>query len=117
MNNTTIFKKLRLEHGICQKELAAYLNVSISTVSNYENGMHAPDLCTLVKLADFYHVTTDYLLERTKYAGSLDVLNQCIANQYTVSDFLNLLEQLSPRGRIFLVYILCLLEKSFAPNT
>lgn len=57
--------ELRTFSGIYQKELAGYLNVSIGTVSNYEKGIHQPDLETLCKLADYYGVSTDYLLGRT----------------------------------------------------
>lgn len=56
---------LRESKGVYQKELASYLKVSIGTVSNYETGVHAPDLSTLSKLADFYDVSADYLLGRT----------------------------------------------------
>lgn len=48
--------KLRKERGILQKELAAYLNMTVATVSNYEKGVHTPDIKTLIKLADFYDV-------------------------------------------------------------
>ena len=57
--------QLRKERELGQKELAALLNMSIGTISNYENNVHAPDLATLCKLADFFQVTTDYLLGRT----------------------------------------------------
>lgn len=56
---------LRESKGVYQKELASYLKVSIGTISNYETGVHKPDLVTLGKIADFYGVSTDYLLERT----------------------------------------------------
>lgn len=56
---------LRENHDIYQKELAAYLNVSVATISNYEKGVHEPNMETLCKLADFYNVSTDYLLGRT----------------------------------------------------
>ncbi len=56
---------LRENKEIYQKEVAAYLKVSIGTISNYEKGVHDPDLKTLCKLADFYDVSTDYLLGRT----------------------------------------------------
>lgn len=39
--------RLRVERGIYQKQLAAYLHVSVGTISNYENGIHSPDLKTL----------------------------------------------------------------------
>ncbi|MCM1044033.1 MAG: helix-turn-helix domain-containing protein [Candidatus Gastranaerophilales bacterium] len=56
---------LREKKEIYQKELATYLEVSIGTVSNYEKGIHEPDLETLCKISDYYGVTTDYLLGRT----------------------------------------------------
>lgn len=64
----SIAEKLRYvreRKGVYQKELASYLKVSIGTISNYETGIHQPDLVTLGKIADFYGVSTDYLLERT----------------------------------------------------
>lgn len=33
--------RLRIERGIYQKQLAAYLHVSVGTISNYENGVHS----------------------------------------------------------------------------
>ncbi len=75
MNFGKVLRGLRKERNIGQKELAHYLNVSISTISNYEHGVHAPDLETLCKLADFFKVSIDYLLERTKYRHPLDNLN------------------------------------------
>lgn len=65
MTTGRILTELRKEKEIGQKELAVYLNVSVGTVSNYENDVHSPDLSTLCKLADFFGVTTDYLLGRT----------------------------------------------------
>ncbi|MDE5894241.1 MAG: helix-turn-helix domain-containing protein, partial [Acetatifactor sp.] len=59
---------LRLERGVYQKQLAAHLHVSIGTISNYENGVHSPDLRTLSRIAEFFHVSVDYLLDRTEYA-------------------------------------------------
>ncbi len=56
---------LRDNKEVFQKELASYLKVSTGTISNYEKGIHEPDLDTLCRLADFYDVSTDYLLGRT----------------------------------------------------
>ena len=44
METGEIIEKLRRERKLAQKELAAVLNVSVGTVSNYENGVHFPDL-------------------------------------------------------------------------
>ena len=71
-----ILASLREERGIYQKELAAILKVSVGTISNYENNIHFPDQEALIQLADFFGVTTDYLLGRTPYRYSLETLNQ-----------------------------------------
>lgn len=63
---------LRKRKRIYQKELAAYLKISIGAVSNYEKGVHEPDLKTLCNLADFYGVSTDYLLERNNIPLPMD---------------------------------------------
>ena len=60
----TRLANLRTEKGLTQKKLASLLNMSGGTISNYENGVHSPDPNTLCRLADFYCVTTDYLLGR-----------------------------------------------------
>lgn len=67
MNLAERLQSLRQSRNILQKEVAAYLKVSVGTISNYENGVHQPDLETLNKLADFYGVSTDYLLGRCPY--------------------------------------------------
>ena len=58
-------KNLRLERGYDQKELGTLLNVNASSISNWETNRRSPDLKTLVQIADFFGVTTDYLLCRT----------------------------------------------------
>lgn len=80
---------LREEKGIYQKELAAILSVSPSTVSNYENDVHFPDIEILCKLANYFDVSTDYLLVRTDYRHNLDTLNHKLSKDYTVGDFIN----------------------------
>lgn len=89
-----LLARLRKERGILQKELAAYLNVTVATISNYEKGVHTPDYETLVKLADFFDVSTDYLLHRTDYRASIDSLNKKLIVNYSVSDLLNAFMQL-----------------------
>ena len=58
-------KELRKIHQVKQRELAEYLNVTVSTYSRYENGKRQPDYETLLLLADYYAVSVDYLLGRT----------------------------------------------------
>lgn len=57
-------KKLREQKGISQRDLAKLIQLSPSTVAMYELNQRSPDKDTIVNLADFFNVTTDYLLGR-----------------------------------------------------
>lgn len=59
-----LLAELRHDWGLKQEELADILHLSKSTISSYERGQQLPPLDKLVCLADFFHVTTDYLLGR-----------------------------------------------------
>ncbi len=61
-----LLSELRLDNKLKQKDVAKFLNVSIATISHYESGVNMPDLETLVKLANFYGVSVDYLLGRIR---------------------------------------------------
>ena len=98
-----LLASLRRERGILQKELAAYLNVTVATISHYEKGVHAPDYETLVKLADFFDVSTDYLLQRTEYKSSIQTLNQKLVVNYTVSELVNAILQLDQNSMTALI--------------
>ncbi len=58
-------RNLREDSDLKQRELAAYLNVSQNTYSQYESGVIALSAENAVKLAAFYHVSVDYLLGLT----------------------------------------------------
>jgi transcriptional regulator with XRE-family HTH domain len=55
-------KTLREEKGITTREISKIFKLGKSTISNYENDIRKPDYDILIKLADFYEVTVDYLL-------------------------------------------------------
>ncbi len=57
-------RDLREDKDMKQKEVAAILGIDQRVYSNYETGKREIPLHHLVALADFYHVTTDYLLGR-----------------------------------------------------
>ncbi|MBC8062308.1 MAG: helix-turn-helix transcriptional regulator [Clostridiaceae bacterium] len=58
-------KLLRSEKDLKQEELAKIFNVHKTTVSNWEKSKRFPDEDTLNKIADYFEVTLDYLLDRT----------------------------------------------------
>lgn len=56
-------KTLRLSYNQSQVQLAEQLNVSKQTISNWENNNILPSIEMLVKISQYFSVSTDYLLE------------------------------------------------------
>lgn len=57
-------KNLRTSKKLSQSNLGKILGISSSTIGMYEQGRRFPDQATLTKIADFFDVSTDYLLGR-----------------------------------------------------
>lgn len=62
-------RRLREQRDLFQKEVAEAVGISHVQLSRYESEVRAPDHATLVKLAEFYGVTTDYLLGHVQPTG------------------------------------------------
>lgn len=58
-------KEVRRAKGISQLKLALDLHTSQNTISRYETGEREPGITELIKLADYFNISVDYLLERT----------------------------------------------------
>ena len=58
-------KELRKSRKVSQLKLAMDLNMNQNSISRYETGEREADYTTLIKLADYFNVSIDYLLERT----------------------------------------------------
>ncbi|WP_394917736.1 helix-turn-helix domain-containing protein [uncultured Robinsoniella sp.] len=58
-------KALRISKGLMQKDIAKYLNTSVTTISSYENDRSNPDITTITKLAQVFDITYDYLFGLT----------------------------------------------------
>jgi len=58
-------RDLREDHDKTQKEMAEVLNVQLTVYQRYERGERELPLWAAIKLADYYHVTLDYLVGRT----------------------------------------------------
>ncbi|MFS8303233.1 helix-turn-helix domain-containing protein [Bacillus altitudinis] len=63
---------LRKQSGLTQEELAKKLNVSRSALSQYELGTRDPNYELLIKIANFFEVTTDYLLTGKELNSSMN---------------------------------------------
>ncbi len=55
-------KEIRRLKKISQVKLSMDLNISREAISNYENGRRSPDIDMLVKMADYFNVSIDYLI-------------------------------------------------------
>ena len=58
-------KNLREDHDLSQNDIADYLNISQRTYSYYETGGRDIPIQILIKLADYYKTSIDYLVNRT----------------------------------------------------
>lgn len=65
-------RDLREDMDLRQSDLAQATGIDQRTISNYETGKTAPDAYALIKLADFFNVSIDYLVGRTKHDLSTD---------------------------------------------
>lgn len=111
---------LRENKEIGQKELAKLLHVSVSTISNYEHNIHQPALRTIIKIADYFNVSVDYLLNRTNYQYPMSYLEQPLIDNYSCSDILNTVIQLSSSSKSTLMEqldLLSLRDKSIRLST
>ena len=78
---------LRKHQELTQAEVADGINILQSTYSNYEQGTREPDFETLKKLANFFDVSIDYLLENDNFSDGEDIfdLNNFLLNgRYTI---------------------------------
>ena len=108
-----LIAELRQDRGMTQNELAQMLCVSSGTISNYENGVHLPDIEKLAALADYFHVTTDYLLGRSTSSVPTDLLQQPVTQDKTVLDIINIFTRLPHDRQQALALIMSDLEINF----
>ena len=71
-----IMTLLRKERGLSQKQAAADLDVTQALLSHYENGKRECGLDFLVRAADYYKVSVDYLLGRSPMSSGASISEQ-----------------------------------------
>ena len=59
-------KELRKRKGFSQLRLATELNTTQNTISRYETGEREPGIYEMIKIADYFDVSVDYLIGRTE---------------------------------------------------
>ncbi|KIN49103.1 hypothetical protein B4073_4251 [Bacillus subtilis] len=76
MNFSTKIKKLREEKKMKQQEVADKLGIARTTYASYEQGKREPDHETLIKIADYYNVTIDFLLRGENQETQDEIFNE-----------------------------------------
>ena len=59
-------KEIRKRNKLTQREVSKFLNITPQAYAHYEQGYRTPDINTLKKLAEFYHITLDELVNEDK---------------------------------------------------
>lgn len=85
-------KELRKEKRLKQHEVAKFLNMSLTGYNQYETNGHEPSIQTIIKLAELFNVSIDYLLgysDNRNYKELLDLLkNLSAADKHYVVDLI-----------------------------
>jgi len=91
-------KQSRMEAKITQEQAAEILGVSRQTISNWENEKSYPDIVSVLKMSDLYHVSLDYLLKgeptMKNYMGYLDESTNVVRKKNRFSKLLLILSYL-----------------------
>ena len=86
MEFNRIIKLLRKERGITQKQAAEDLGVSQALLSHYEKGIRECGLDFVVRVADYYNVSCDYLLGRSAERNGMMLSAEDIPNPDKMKD-------------------------------
>lgn len=73
-------RMLRTEKGESLEKVAKYLNVTIQTISNYETEKRDMTPDTILRLAEYFNVSTDYLLGKSEIRNPEEIKNVSFAN-------------------------------------
>ena len=74
-------RKLRLEYGLSQHKLAEMVGVSQQAINKYENHNIEPDIDTLIKLADYFETSVDFLIGHTDIDHVIEPVTEFELNQ------------------------------------
>lgn len=88
-------KTLRKQHNLSQQKLADILHVSQQSVYKYENGITSPDIETLIRMADYFNTSIDYLVEYTDISHKIEPVENYMLNAEEL-ELLNNYRQLTP---------------------
>lgn len=91
-------KKLRKQHHLSQQKLADILHISQQSVYKYENDITSPDLETLIRMADYFNTSIDYLIGHTDITHKIEPISEEMLNSDEMS-MIKAYRKLSSRQR------------------
>lgn len=98
-NTTDIVKNLREANHYTQVEVAGVLGISQQLYSKYESGKYEFPVRHIVKLAEIYKVSADYLLGLSDYPGNFTKLNSSYIDNLSVGQLLDRLMAFDDKNR------------------
>ena len=78
MRFARILQDLREDRDISRKDLAMVLNISVSTLGMYEQGRREPNIDMLIKIANYFDVSIDFLVGRSFKNENNEVLTEAL---------------------------------------
>lgn len=104
---------LRELNFLTQTDIAKHLHLSSSTISHYEKGLTVPPTEVVYRLADFYKVTTDYILGRSASSANLNETYAIkLTNKMTIGDAVEIMAKMDDAEREHLAYFIKVIGKS-----
>lgn len=94
-----LIRELREDTDLTQKQIATKIGTTQQQYSKYETGATELSVKALSELANFYHVSTDYLLGRVSYSANLAELEQTLLNDSQLSQLLSNFNKLPPHSK------------------
>lgn len=91
-------KQLRKNNNKTQEDISKILGISRGAYSHIENGRNEPDMETIVKLADIFEVSTDYLLGKSNN-GLVDIIAAHIDSNATEEDIKEILAYIEEKEK------------------
>lgn len=103
---------LREHKGLSRKEVAEHLNLAYSTIAHYESGITIPPTEVILSLAEFYGVSSDYIIgrsvSRVDCTKALNLkLNKCL----TIGEAIEIICSLSKQDKEVLAYLIELMNR------
>ena len=91
--NLDRLKSLREQHGYSQKYVAISVGVAPSIVSRWESGLKTPSRESIIRLAELYGISVDYLLDRSDNESRLSLDSLSLIEKQLLSDYRSLNKQ------------------------